>query len=334
MPSKRPLAKKYRIMICDDSEQERQRFYARQFDNFKILGVTRHGKRFTETDPLDSVDKLYQRILRLRKKCDLPDLILLDLFYRKPLPNINTIEQQFIAELLVFKQRFLRLKRKVLEHLDATGISVLQRIREIDHISAAELPIAVYTDKNFNFLPSDQFNLLYKLDAETVHKDRDDDPNTQISPSAEYLRLLHTIEHNRNSIPNWKNTIFISHGRSTAWNELQTFLKRAQRPTMELAQRASRGHTVITKLAAAAEHCSHAVIVMTCDDVSASGAKRVRENVMHEIGYFQGRLGLNRVVLLREQGVSMPSNLGGIVYLSFRRGKIAGTFKQLLQEFA
>ncbi len=97
MPPKRPIAKKYRIMICDDSEQERQRFYTRQFDNFKILGVTRHGKRFTETDPLDSFDKLYPRILRLRKEGNLPDLILLDLFYKKPLPNISTIEQRFIA---------------------------------------------------------------------------------------------------------------------------------------------------------------------------------------------------------------------------------------------
>jgi len=334
MPPKRRTVKKYRIMICDDSEQERQRFYARQFDNFKFPGVTRNGKRFTESDPLDSVDKLYQRIVRLRKAGNLPDLILLDLFYKKPLPNIKRIEQTFIAELLVLKKRFLQLKRKALNHLDATGIRVLQRIREEDHISALELPIAVYTDKNFNFLPSDEFNVLYRLDAETLHKDRDDDPSTQIAPGAEYLRLLNTIEHSRGSMPNWRNTVFISHGRSTAWKELQTFLKKAQRPTIELAQQASRGHTVITKLAAAADNCSHAVIVMTGDDASASGAKRVRENVMHEIGYFQGRLGLNRVVLLREQGVSIPSNLGGIVYLSFSRGDIASTFKRLLQELA
>jgi predicted nucleotide-binding protein len=326
------MVKKYRIMICDDSEQERQRFYARQFANFNIPGVTRSGKRFLERDPLDSPHKLYQRVLQLRKKGELPDLILVDLFYKKPLPNISRIEKQFIGELLTFKKRFLQLKGKALTYLDATGIDILQRIREVDRISAAELPIAVYTDKNFNFLPSDQFNLLYRLDAESVHKDRDEDPSIQISPSAEYLKLLHAIERNRASVPNWNNTVFISHGRSSAWIELRNFLRKAKRPTAELAQQANRGHTVITKLAEAANHCSHAVIVMTGDDAIASGSKRVRENVMHEIGYFQGRLGLDRVVLLRERGVSIPSNLGGIVYLSFRRGRISDAFKQLMQE--
>lgn len=320
-------------MICDDSEQERQRFYARQFDNFEILGVTRKGKRFIETDPLDSVDKLHQRILRLRKDGNLPDLILLDLFYKKPLPGIDLIEQKFVADLLVFKENFLQLKQKVLGHLDATGISVLQRIREVDHISSAELPIAVYTDKNFNFLPSDQFNLLYKLDAGTLHKDRDADPLTQISASSEYLRLLNTIEHSRGGISRQNSKIFISHGKSKDWMKLQSFLeKEAKRPTIELAQNPNLGLTVIAKLTDAANQCSHAVIVMSGDDRTGNGAKRVRENVMHEIGFFQGRLGINRVVLLRESGVSIPSNLSGIVWLAFRRGNIASVFEKLVNE--
>jgi len=321
-------------MICDDSERERQRFYARQFGNFDIPGVIRKGKRFIETDPLDSVDKLYQRVLRWKKEGNLPDLILLDLFYKKPIPNVDLMERGFVTELLAFKEKFLLLKQKVLEYLDPTGISVLQRIRLVDRISAAELPIAVYTDKNFNFLPAEQFNLLYRLDARTVHKDRDDDPHMQISASSEYLRLLNTIEGARDGASRLQNKIFISHGTSNEWKKLQSFLERkANRPTLELAQRPSFGSTVISKLADAANQCSHAIIVMTGDDAMRKGAKRVRENVMHEIGYFQGRLGLNRVVLVREEGVSMPSNLGGMVWLSFHRGSIADVFPKLANEF-
>src|SRR6266567_5699214 len=115
------MAKRYRIMICDDSERERHRFYARQFDNFHIPHVERKGDRFIDIDPLDSVDKLHKRVLTLREEGNLPDLILLDLFYRKPLSDIDSIEQAFVEELLHFKEDFLRLKRKVLEHLDATG---------------------------------------------------------------------------------------------------------------------------------------------------------------------------------------------------------------------
>src|SRR6266478_4060667 len=76
---------KYRVMICDDSERERQRFYSRQFKNFDILGVVRKGHQFVETNPMDSVDKFYQRISELGKAKNLPDLVLLDLFYKKPL---------------------------------------------------------------------------------------------------------------------------------------------------------------------------------------------------------------------------------------------------------
>src|ERR1700761_5843753 len=36
---------------------------------------------------------------------------------------------------------------------------------------------------------------------------------------------------------------------------------------------------------------------------------RVRENVMHEIGFFQGSYGRTFVVLLHEEGVNVPTNL-------------------------
>lgn len=178
--------KKYRVLICDDSERERHRFYKRQFGNFQFPGVVQTGKNFVEKDPLDSVDKLYKRILELREKRCLPDLVLLDLFYKKKLADVDAREREFVSELLTFKQKFLKLKQKALEYLDPSGIGLLQRIREVDQISPTELPIAVYTDKNFNFLPSTHFNLLYKLDAGTLHKDRDEDPLAQISPASEY----------------------------------------------------------------------------------------------------------------------------------------------------
>ena len=62
------------------------------------------------------------------------------------------------------------------------------------------------------------------------------------------------------------------------------------------------------------------MVVMTGDDV-AEDEVRARENVVHEIGYFQDRYGRGRVCLLHEDGVNIPSNLSGVAYCSFPKGR-------------
>ena len=44
---------------------------------------------------------------------------------------------------------------------------------------------------------------------------------------------------------------------------------------------------------------------------------RARQNVVHEIGFFQGKYGRSRVVLLAEQGVEIFTNISGIVRIDF-----------------
>ena len=71
---------------------------------------------------------------------------------------------------------------------------------------------------------------------------------------------------------------------------------------------------------------------MTGDDVANEDEARVRENVMHEIGFFQGRYGRNSVVLLHEEGVNIPSNLAGVAYIPFPGGSISSGFHVLQRE--
>ncbi len=71
---------------------------------------------------------------------------------------------------------------------------------------------------------------------------------------------------------------------------------------------------------------------MTGDDVDASGNSRARENVVHEIGYFQAKYGLSGVCLLHEEGTNIPSNIYGLVYIPFTKGVITMTFGLLLRE--
>lgn len=127
--------------------------------------------------------------------------------------------------------------------------------------------------------------------------------------------------------------VFISHGRANDWNDVQIFIEKdLELSTLELAQQPNMGRTVLQKLDEESSNCSYAVIVMTGDDLDAEGNARVRENVMHEIGYFQGRYGLSAVCLLHEEGTNVPSNIHGLVYIPFPKGYVNATFGTLMRE--
>lgn len=130
-----------------------------------------------------------------------------------------------------------------------------------------------------------------------------------------------------------QNRVFITHGRSGDWREVQAYIEKdIKLDTLELAQEPSLGRTIIEKLEANAERCDSAVMVMTGDDIDADGQTRARENVMHEIGYFQSEYGRSRVVLLHEEGVSIPTNLSGVVYIPFPKGAVSAAFGVLVRE--
>jgi predicted nucleotide-binding protein len=128
--------------------------------------------------------------------------------------------------------------------------------------------------------------------------------------------------------------VFITHGHDPAWREVQNFVEKEctlKLPTLELAYAASKGRTVIEKLDGESQNCSFAVIVMTGED-EANEELRARENVIHEAGFFQGRYGRERVCLLHEDGVSIPSNLGGVVYCPFPKGRVSAALIDLQRE--
>uniref|UniRef100_C5CLS7 CD-NTase-associated protein 12/Pycsar effector protein TIR domain-containing protein n=1 Tax=Variovorax paradoxus (strain S110) TaxID=543728 RepID=C5CLS7_VARPS len=147
------------------------------------------------------------------------------------------------------------------------------------------------------------------------------------------MEIRANSEHASHVIKEPQRRAFISHGRSKDWYEVQAHIERDLKlRTLELAQEASQGRTIVEKLEAEASSCDSAVIVMSGDDTDSAGNPRVRENVMHEIGYFQGRYGRRCVILLHEEGVSVPTNLAGIVYVPYPKDTIAATFGVLDRE--
>jgi predicted nucleotide-binding protein len=126
--------------------------------------------------------------------------------------------------------------------------------------------------------------------------------------------------------------VFISHGRSQQWRTVQSYIEKdVGLQTIELSQEANEGRPLIVKLRGCALRCDSAVVVMTGDDIGPDGP-HVRENVMYETGAFHIMYGLERVVLLYEEGVSIPSNLSGLMYIPFRKDNIEPAFHVLHRE--
>jgi predicted nucleotide-binding protein len=93
---------------------------------------------------------------------------------------------------------------------------------------------------------------------------------------------------------------------------------------------ARAGHAIRDVLESMLANSSFALLVMTAEDETADGTFRTRQNVVHEAGLFQGKLGFHRAIVLLEEGVEQFSNLQGIEYIHFSTGRIQETFGDIL----
>ena len=122
-------------------------------------------------------------------------------------------------------------------------------------------------------------------------------------------------------------TIFIGHGRNTQWEKLKSHLQDKHEMKIEAYETGARaGHTIRDILDNMADNSSVALLVLTGEDKTADGKLRARQNVIHECGLFQGRLGFDKAIMLVEEGVELGSNFDGIQQLRFRKGRISEVF--------
>ena len=79
-----------------------------------------------------------------------------------------------------------------------------------------------------------------------------------------------------------------------------------------------------------------AIVLMTADDLGKAKAEenlkpRARQNVVFEAGYFLGKLGEERVILIYDEGIEAPGDLAGCVYIP--ADKYDGWKEQVRAEF-
>ena len=133
--------------------------------------------------------------------------------------------------------------------------------------------------------------------------------------------------------------VFIGHGKDQQWRDLKDHLHEKHDYRVEAYEIGARaGHTIRDVLEDMLSKTSFAVLVMTGEDETSEGDFRARQNVIHEAGLFQGRLGFNRAIILLEDGTDEFSNIKGIQQIRFGKNNIKETFGEVLatlrREFA
>ncbi len=115
------------------------------------------------------------------------------------------------------------------------------------------------------------------------------------------------------------NKVFIIHGHDNALkNELACLIENQGIGAIILSEQVNQGKTIIEKIEEYSD-VGAAIALFTSDDFvrskeSGNDMPRARQNVVFETGYFMGKLGRNKVVIIAEKGVELPSDLQGVVY--------------------
>jgi predicted nucleotide-binding protein len=124
--------------------------------------------------------------------------------------------------------------------------------------------------------------------------------------------------------------IFLGHGRSEQWRVLKDFLKERLGLAFEEFNRISpAGINTQERLGEMLDKCGFAFLVFTAEDAHPDRSLHARENVIHEAGLFQGRVGWRRAIIVLEEGCEEFSNIVGLGQIRFAKGNIASCFEEI-----
>jgi hypothetical protein len=135
-----------------------------------------------------------------------------------------------------------------------------------------------------------------------------------------------------------RNRIFIGHCGSPMWRELQAYLVEVlglKEPWFDRVP--ADGADATRRLWGMLDGVDAAFVVVTLSDERDGLARVVRENVVHEIGLFGGRLGANRAFILVEEGCEGFDDVIGISQIRFPAGRLEAVFadvRRVLQRAA
>lgn len=144
----------------------------------------------------------------------------------------------------------------------------------------------------------------------------------------DFISSMDTLRRN----PPVRKGVFIAHGANREWLAVQHFIEeRFSLPVYTFESRSWSGRQVTEALTDYLDRCSLAICVLTAEDLTEDGQVLARQNVIHEVGLFQGRHGFDRVTVLAEEGCDFVPQAAQSRTIAFPRNEIHRTFYQLAE---
>lgn len=102
------------------------------------------------------------------------------------------------------------------------------------------------------------------------------------------------------------------HERITERTRVELFLTREGYDCITLDRQTNQGKTIIEKFENYAQKAFCAVCLLT----GSEDDPKIRGNVLFETGYFAGKIGRNRIILISDTEEDIPSDLSGMVWVN------------------
>lgn len=119
-----------------------------------------------------------------------------------------------------------------------------------------------------------------------------------------------------------RNRVFVAHGHDVeVLSAVNQYLEKLGLHPIILSEQVDGGDTIIEKFERYSREASFAVALFTGDDLGfpklnlSISNLRARQNVIFETGYLLAKLGRRRVRVLYQNGVEIPSDVLGFVYI-------------------
>lgn len=136
-------------------------------------------------------------------------------------------------------------------------------------------------------------------------------------------------------LPPTRGSVFIVHGHNLGiLAEVEAFVLKANKKPVVLKDQSRPGKTLLDELVQHSRGVQFAMVILSADDVGRGKNEpenqlryRGRQNAVFEFGFLVRQLGRSKVFVLHEQGVEMPSDYGGVIYIPYDEN---GAWKGLL----
>ena len=294
------MKEKSEVWLVDDLPSNLEKFKSNHKNHYTI-------RTFSHPDP----------VMKQIAEGKFPDALLCDVFFYETVTEAEHAEE--IVNDLSKDLKRAATKMNANDHSLTLGIELMEKIYEHFDRKRPPFPMYAYTSQGPFLLERREWKKLSQFGAEILLKNR---------VSAAYER--HEIDGDIFLRKRNAKRVFIGHGKSPAWKRLKTFLVQKLKLEYEEFNRVSAaGKSTQQRLTTMLNRCGFAFLVFTAEDTHKDKTQHARENVIHEAGFFQGRLGWDKAIILLEEGCKEFSKIHGLTQIRFPKGKIEKEFKEV-----